>query len=381
MKRSIAIIATIVIIIGGFVISNLLSNSKKPIQRRPQKHTMDPVKVVKVQNKSLRMTFKIGGYISAFDKVELFAEVSGVLLNTPKRFKEGTRFEKDEVLIHIDDAVYKNNVLAQKSSLLNQLTLLLPDLSIDFPDNAKRWENYLHNFDLEKPLYPLPDVSSDQEKYYIASRNIYSQFYTIKGMEATLAKYTLEAPYRGAITMSNINQGTLVRMGQKLGEFTNTDLFELEATANVFQVGHLNVGDEVLLSSEDLPDIYTGRIERINDVIDPKYQSIKVYISTRDKRLKDGMFLEAEIVSNPIPNAIQIETTLLIGKDKLYTITQDSTLALVTINKIAEENGHTIVTGLKDGTLLLGQKLATAQEGKKIEHMAPNGKKQKRVTG
>lgn len=381
MKRLIAIAATVIIIILGIVISNRMSNSKQPMQRLPQRANMNPVNVIKVQNSNLRTTFKISGYLSAYDKVDIYAEVSGVLLETPKRFKEGTRFKKGEVLIHIDDSVYKNNVLAQKSSLLNQLTLLLPDFSIDFPNSAKTWEEYLHNFDLNKPLAPLPEARSDQEKYYIASRNIYNQFYSIKGMEETLAKYTIEAPFDGVITVANINTGTLVRVGQKLGEFTNTDLYELEATAGISEVANLSVGETVTLTSEDIPGAFKGRIERINDVIDPKFQEIKVYISTSDKRLKDGMFLEAEITSKPLANVVRLERKLMIGPTTLYTVKSDSTLELTTVEIAGDEGDYVLVRGLENGTLLLGQQLANAQEGMKITNMGIGGKNNRRKAG
>ena len=44
-------------------------------------------------------------------------------------------------------------------------------------------------------------------------------------MEATLDKYTIKAPFNVVVTQSNINPGTLVRNGQKLGEFINTYLY------------------------------------------------------------------------------------------------------------------------------------------------------------
>lgn len=381
MKKYVAVIITIIIIITGFALNNMLSNQKEHIQRQPQQKRANPVKVIEVKNQSLTTTFKISGYLTAYDKVDLYAEVSGVLLETPKRFKEGTRYSKGDELIHIDDSVYRNNVLAQRSSLLNQLTLLLPDLSIDFPKSARHWEAYLQNYDLNKPLNPLPQAASQQEKYYIASRNIYSQFYSIKGMEETLAKYTLRAPFDGVITESNINQGTLVRQGQKLGEFTSTAVYELEATANLSEVGHLHVGDNVTLTSEDLPGKFKGKIARINDVIDAKFQSIKVYITTSDKRFKEGMFISAEIVSRPFENVIQIDRNLIIGTNSIYTISQDSTLQLKDINIVHDESNVAMIEGLENGTLILGQQLVNAQDGMKIQNMVIGDKKSQRTAG
>jgi multidrug efflux pump subunit AcrA (membrane-fusion protein) len=301
------------------------------------------------------------------DKVELFAEVSGILIRTPKRFKEGNRFSKGELLIQIDDAVYKNNVLAQKSGLLNQITLLLPDLSIDFPESAVKWERYLHNFDLAKPLASLPEPFSDQERYYVASRNIYNQFYQIKSMEETLAKYTIEAPYNGVITQSNINPGTLVRNGQKLGEFTNTSVYEMEASVGINNVQYLKIGDFVQLVSEDIAGNFRGQIQRINEVIDPSTQTVKVYIHTRDPNLKDGMYLIANINSDPIRNAFSLSKDLLVQDQAQVFAVENSTLVLKDIKIVREETAHILVTGLDDGTQILAEQFAEAREGMTIQ--------------
>ncbi|MBC8182003.1 HlyD family efflux transporter periplasmic adaptor subunit [candidate division KSB1 bacterium] len=366
LNKKITIIVTVLIIIVGFALKSFLSNQKEPMKRRPTNRNEKPINLLTVKNENIKTQFDVSGYLNALDKVELFAEVSGILLKTLKRFKEGNRFAKGEALCLIDDRVYRNNVLAQKSSLLNQLTLLLPDLSIDFPESASRWESFLHEFNLQKPLNPLPEPATDQEKYYIASRNIFNLYYSIKSMEETLAKYTIAAPYNGIVTLSNINPGTLVRMGQKLGEYMSTDVYELEATIGMNKIQHINKGDRVVLTSEDIPGKFAGKIQRINNIIDRESQSVKIYITTTENKLKYGMYLTAHITSTEIENAIRIPRSLLQENDKIFTV-NDSTLHLKSVNVVAVENGHVIVKGLEDGSKILGSQIANATDGMKIK--------------
>jgi len=365
LTKKTTLIATVLIIIVGLLINTMLSNQKEPMKRHTMKKNKKPVKILTVKNENIQTQLEIGGHLTAFDKVEIFAEVSGILLLTPKRFKEGIRFSKGETLIKIDDAVYKNNVLAQKSSLMNQLTLLLPDLSIDFSNSAANWQSYLEQFDLEKSLSTLPEPESDKERYYIASRNIFNQYYVIKSMEETLAKYTITAPYSGVVTQSNINPGTLVRMGQKLGVFTNTDVYELEAAASIHEVQHLKPGDKVTLASNDIEGEFQGQVQRINAIIDRNSQTVKVYITTRDKRLKDGMYCTAHIISNPLSNTFRVPRNLDVGNGHIY-ILEDSVLQLKAVEIVAEESEQLIVRGLVNGTQILGEPVSGAYEGKKI---------------
>ncbi|MCP5104074.1 MAG: HlyD family efflux transporter periplasmic adaptor subunit [bacterium] len=349
-------------IVAGVVIGNILSNQKEPMRRKPESAKQKSVPVTTVQNKDINIPIDMSGPLYAYDKVEIFAEVSGVLLNTPKRFKAGTPFKREEVLIKIDDRVYKNNVLAQKSSLLNQLTLLLPDLSIDFPKSTQRWETYLKNMDLHKELKPLPDHTGDKERYYIASRNIYNQYYVIKGMETTLSKYTIRAPYEGVVSRALINPGTLVRVGQKLGEFINTRLYEMEASVSLFDANRLETGQSVTLSSEDVQGTFEGTIRRVNRVIDPTSLLVKVYIHLKDSRLRDGMYLAAKTEGTPVADAVAVSKDLLVENRRLFAV-ENGKLVLKPVRVVAERGDTVIVRGLPDGTRILAAVWAEAREG------------------
>ncbi len=371
INKKLAFLIVFIILVLGLVLQNVLSNQKQPM-RRNNASAIPPVKVLTVENTDIVSQFEIGGHLTAFNNVDIYAEVSGILIETPKRFKPGTRFKKGDVLIKIDDSVYKNQVLAQKSSLLNQLTLLLPDLSIDYPGNIGEWEKYLHDFKLDKPLAPLPEPSSDQERYYIASNNIYNLYYTVKSQEATLEKYTISAPYDGIVTESNINPGTLVRTGQNLGEFTNTEMYEMEAFASIYEVEQLHIGDVVTLATDDVEGEFKGTIQRINQVIDPNSQTLKVYIVTTDNRLREGMYCTATINTREIKNACRVSRNLLVGEANLYKIQQDSTLKLVDINVVTGDDDDVIIQDLADGTMLLGQPMTNAYNGMKIGKMITN---------
>jgi len=364
------------ILLLGIIINNVLSRQKQPMNRKPLGSKQKSVRILTVQNGDVPTTVYLTGPLYAYNKIELYAEVSGVLQETQKRFKEGFRYQKGDVLLKIDDRVYKNNMLAQKSGLLNQITLLLPDLSIDFPESAKNWEAYLETFDFDKPLEPLPNPDSNQERYYIAARNIYNQFFAVKAMEETLAKYTLRAPFNGVVTEANINPGTLVRTGQKLGAFASTSVLEMEGAVGIREVGRLRVGQEVTLTSEIIKGEFAGKIQRINPVIDRTTMTAKVFIHTRDTRLTDGMYLNARIQASPIKNAFAIPRYLVFDGDKIFTI-ENSVLAPKEVEIVAELGDQVIIRGLADGTRILGETWAEAREGVKLPSASkpPNASK------
>jgi membrane fusion protein (multidrug efflux system) len=358
------------ILLMAVVISFVLSQQKEPLRRRPSAQADRPLALMTVKLQDIRPEIRMTGPLTAYHRVDLYAEVSGILQTGEPAFRAGVAIKKDSILLKIDDRVYLNNVLAQRSSLLNELTLFLPDFIIDFPDRATVWENYLKGYSIYQNLKPLPDAVYDQERYYIASRNIYQQYYSIKSMEETLSKYTIHAPFDGIIALADINPGTLIRVGQKLGEFVGTDLFEMEAAVTLDEAQLLKPGQSVLLTTEDMPGTFEGIIRRINSVIDPASMTVKVYIHSRDTRLRDGLYMIGITHGLPVKAVVPLKRDLLVD-GRVYAV-EDSVLVLKPVSMIFDAGEQVLVRGLPDGIVLLNEVWTEARVGKHLPTRNPN---------
>ncbi|MGD8778306.1 MAG: efflux RND transporter periplasmic adaptor subunit [Ignavibacteria bacterium] len=367
MKKHLTWMIAIVILIVGLLTSGILSSQKEELKRMPVDNTKK-IKTEIITNGQIVKTVKASGTTEALNKIEIYAEVSGVLQFAEKEFREGTRFSKGEVILKIDDAVKRNQVLAEKSTLLNNFTTLLPDLSIDFPDEVAKWENYLKEFNLEEDIKPLPETNSQKEKYYIAAHNVYSQYYTIKSDEETLEKYTIEAPYDGVVTVSNIIPGSLVRTGQKLGEFINLNIYEIPVNVSIEDIASITVGQVVELLSTDVSKPMAGIIKRINSIIDKSSQTVLVYITSNDGRIKEGMYVTAVIQEKLDEKGVTLSKELIINRNQLYAV-EDSTLVLKDIEIQGEDNDKVYVTGLPDGTEILSSTYDNSKNGIKLSEL------------
>ena len=366
MSRSrTTLLLTGAIMIVGVAIAGLLAAQKKPLKVAPRSGDREAVEVIAASNSDLSYRFEVSGTISAWNKIDLYAEVSGILEDTEIPFREGQAAQGGQVLIRVDDAVYANTLMAEKSSLLTDLTKLLADVSIDFPEREPVWKEYLDNFRLDQPLQPLPEPASTKERNYVAARNIYLRFHSIEGMTAQLNKYTIKAPFTGVITEANIKPGTLVRNGQKLGEFCSTADFELKAGVGLGEIDHISVGDQVTLISADRPGTFRGVIERVNNRIEPRSQTVSVYIRIRDDRLRDGMYLTATLQSTEQADVVRLPKALLVSSNSLFVI-RDSLLALQEVEVVAETGDDVLVRNIADGTLVLAEDIEGAIEGMKI---------------
>ena len=148
-----------------------------------------------------------------------------------------------------------------------------------------------------------------------------------------MEKYQIRAPFSGVISMANITENTLARVGQKLGELTNTYVYEMEAAVLEQDIDLIKVGSQVTLYSETTGQNWKGTVARISQTIDPSTQTIKVFIRTAGKGLKEGMYLSALAEGRKIDNALEIDRNLLMDQNQVYHV-QDSTLKLAKVNPV-----------------------------------------------
>ena len=353
-------VIAVIIVVTGIVIGRLLGSGKTQQERTVPKRDSQ-VPVTEITNGQVQRNITMNGKVQAVKKIEIYAEVTGVFVDGDKPFREGRRFSKGEVLLRIEDSVYRNTVLAEKSSLLNELTLLMPDLLIDFPEYAGPWKQYLEDFSIDKPLRPLPSAPNDRLRNYVAARNIYNKFFAVRSMEETLAKYRIIAPFDGVVTVSEANPGILVRNGQKLGEFAATTAFELELSAPVRDAAFIRQGGRVLLSSDDFDGLIEATVARVNETIDPDTQTVGVYVLLNDPRLKDGMYLSASL-EVPVNAAAVIARELLDRENRMFVL-RDSILTLLPVEVVSVDGKTAIVRGIQDGMMILAEPMEGAYSG------------------
>jgi multidrug efflux pump subunit AcrA (membrane-fusion protein) len=352
MKRLKYVIIIILLLGGAWILASILSSQNKDDLRKTVEKMVSKESVIKVKNEIQFSVINTNGRMYAFNKVEIFAEVGGVLEESSNSFKAGHRYKKGDVMISINSDVYRNSLLAKKSNLLSELSFLLADAKADFPDSYQKWQSYLDAYDLNKPLLPLPENLSNRETMYLASRNILSLFYEIKSMQANYEKYSIEAPFNGVVTQSNINPGTLVRNGQNLGEFINSYLYEMAVPVKTADLQKISIGKAVELTTVDTDKIYKGKIVRINLMVDQQTQSVQVYIQSSDKGILDGMFFNVAINVHSDNKLARIPLQAVHNGSQVKIKTEEST-KLVDVTIVEKTATDYLVDGLIDGSLVV----------------------------
>jgi len=361
-KRKIILsILGVVLIIAAIFAAKAIIDSKEQPKPNIQK-TVKTVFVDTIQNSTVSINIPANGNLVAKRRVELFAEVQGVFRYSSQPFKPGQAYKKGQTLLKIDAEEYAASVQSAKSDLYNRITAIMPDLRMDYPDIFDKWQKYLNNFDVNGSIPPLPEPESDKERYFVNGRGVNAAYYNIKNLEQRLVKYRISAPFDGVLTEALVTEGTLIRNGQKLGEFIDPDVYELQVSIAKQYADLLQVGEEVSLTNNNATKTYQGSVSRINARIDQATQTVSVFIEVEGSNLKEGMYMQANLDAKKEENAIEIDRSLVSDRNEIFTV-QDSVLQSIEVNPVYFSDKKAVIKGVPNGEVILSRQVSGAYNG------------------
>lgn len=366
IRKTILAVLGILLVVGAYYVAQQTIANRQERKPRKAKKLETGAFVQVVRNTSTPITITTSGNLAAKNRVDLFAEVQGIFKSSSRPFKPGTWYKKGSVLLELDKKEEVIALKAQKSSFYNQLVLLIPDLRLDYPDAIEKWDKYVSAFDINRPLKNLPKPESEKEKLFLSGRNIYTAFYNVQNLESQLENYTIYAPFSGVLIDAAVNPGALIRPGQNLGTFIDQSVYELEVAVNTAYGDLLGIGKTVQLHNVENTKKWTGKVIRVNSIVDPASQTIPTFIQVRGKNLKAGMYLEADITAQEEKNTFEINRKLLVENEKVF-IVRDSVLDLVKVEPIYFKEKTVVVKGLEDGMLVLSKAIPSAFSGMKVK--------------
>ncbi|MCB0409559.1 MAG: efflux RND transporter periplasmic adaptor subunit [Flavobacteriales bacterium] len=367
-KRKI-IILSVVFLILFLIVFRLSSGEKGGSQQGGQNiENKKYVKVHKINNDTVNIFVNGYGRVSSSRNITLSSEVQGVLLNAGFELKPGQSFHSGQLLFKINDKEAQLALKARKSGFLNLMATILPDIKIDFSDNAAAWSGFLDQIDLDKPLPELPTFKSNKEKTFLAAKNVLAEYYNIKGEEERVKKYNVYAPFDGSIVDVTAEIGTIVNPGSPIATIIKTVALEVSVPITPKDVKLIHVGSKVELMSEDKKMTWQGKVNRIAQNINPNTQSVDVYIGIEEgvkQSLYNGMYVEVNIQAEDLADADEIPRRSFLNDERVY-IVRDSLLIKKQPTIIKRNKNSYVIQGMKDGDLVVIEPIPGAVDSMKV---------------
>ena len=369
IKTVLRALAGLAILAVGLVVMNALIGLKEAPPVKPRPAVARTVKAMAAMPDTLVPTVGIEGRVQALRRMTVLSEVSGVLPVGGKEFREGVRFNAGEVMLRLDDAEPRANLVAQRSQWLQLLAGSLADVSIDFPDRTEVWQDYVRELQVDQTLAALPEPATERERLYLTGRGIISGFHAIRSAEERLAKFAVRAPFSGVVTATNVEPGSVVRVGQPLGTLVGTDLFEVKSALHARHLDKLAPGQEVVLRDEAGAVVATGAVARISGTVDVATQSASVYSEVSaapGMTLRDGRYLSGEVSMTPMADVVSLDAGLVVENHAVFVIEGDQ-LATVPVEVVHRDADVVLVRGLDGGVPLLAEPVSGAHAGLLVE--------------
>ena len=366
-----------IIIVGAFIfivafsygiMRFLIARGEEP-PMRPPVEAKRYVKADPVQYRTVVSPVEGTGRMVSFAQLDLVAEASGKIIVSNISLKKGSRFSKGDVLFTIYPDESALALKARKSRFLNSLANLLPDLAIDFPEQEQTFRDFFNAVNLELSLPSFPKVQNEQLRIFLSSRDVLSEYYSIKKDELQLSRHTLKAPFDGAYTDIYLEAGAYTNMGGRVARAIRTDMLEMEVPLERFDARWVKVGDRTVMRDEERNFQWEGVVVRKSPFVDAENQSQAIFIRLRnnaDKPLLAGAYLKATFPGQPIEDVMEIPRNVVFNTNEVF-IVNEARLHKRTIDIVKVNKKTLLFKGLKEGEMLVMQPLINVQEGTRVE--------------
>ena len=323
------------------------------------------LKIVSVQianNSNQNSEIKSSGRVVSLNNITISSETSGKLEGNFS-IKKGVKFRKGSVLFKVKNTDMYLLLKAKKSKFMNLLSSNLAEIKLDFTDEYKKWDDFFNSLSLEKTIGNLPETNTSKEKNFIISRGIMSEYLSVKSDEEKLRKYTVRAPFDGVISKSYTDIGANVNMGSPVIDVIRDGKKEVELTINTSENEFIKIGSEVSLT--DGTNTFVGKITRKGNFVNEKTQNISVFteISSDNKMIYSGMYLEGTISSNITNNVCKIPRRSIFSENNIYVVNSENKLEIMSVEIISYQGSNVLVSGINNNTMVVNEPLIDVTEG------------------
>lgn len=246
---------------------------------------------------TLVLTVSAPGEASSWQQTIVRSQVSGQV--TAVRVSENQAMAPGAVLIEIDPTEYQLQVEEAQARLRQaEMTYRETTLSDDQIED--------------------PRVRAERDTAARARSGLDAALVAVERAELNLQRTRIVAPFAGRIANLMVVPGQFVNAGDELLTVQAMDPIRVDAKVLEGNIGFLAVGRTARVTFSAFPgEVFEGRIETLNPVVDPEFRNARVSISVRNPggRILPGMFARATLPAKRFPDRILVPNEAILERD------------------------------------------------------------------
>ncbi|OHX65056.1 efflux RND transporter periplasmic adaptor subunit [Flammeovirga pacifica] len=370
MSKKVISILGVIILIGGsaFLSFKLIENKPNP-KKAIKEEKVISIKAQKVNFTDVKNDQSFHGRVNAAQTFILSSEVAGRITPTQVQLKEGNTFRRGQRLVHIFDEDMKAALKSSKSSFMNTMASTLADIKIDYKEEYQKWYDFFTSVKIDQPLPELPQINSNQERFFLASRNVITEYFAIQQSEINLNKYNVNAPFNGTFKSVRLEAGSIVSPGTEIGVISRTDVLEVVVEVEPLNAKWIKKGDKVMVKTESrVPTEIQGTVIRKSKIVDAQSQTIKVFVNihpTTKSDIYEGQFVQVTFEGDIINNVIELPREAVMEGKYVFTVEKNA-LVKKEIQVIKTNHDSYFIKGLQNEDVLVEESVFNGKEGAKV---------------
>ncbi len=258
------------------------------------------VEAVETRYGSLPLTQRLSGIVEAENQVEIFPELSAVIVEV--NVKDGDPVRRGQALVRLRDNEFQERLkqaqagyqiaLAQQQQAEAKLITIESDL--------KRIEKLA-----EQGLTSITELETAQTNAIsaradvaLAKARVEQAKATVDERKETLSQTIVRSPVDGSVGNRNAEVGMLVNGNTKLFTLGQLDNVRIKVVLSDRMIQYIREGQRVEIIDENVPEgIIDAKLSRISPFLNPVTHSTDAEIDLENKEglLKPGMFVTVDI--------------------------------------------------------------------------------------
>ena len=350
----------LIILLVGLAVSIMLAISKPEKQAGPPVMAPLPELAARVATPRAEIiNISSQGSVNARTRVQLVAQVSGLVENVSDNFVAGGYFKSGEVLLQIDPRDYRIALAQARSALATARQALAEEKGKAL--QAKREWRDLGDKEANELFLRKPQQAAAEASVEAAQANL-------EKAELDLERTQIKLPYKGRVLSTQTHLGQYLGPGSSIAEVYATDLLEVRLPLLPQQVDLLG-----LLEHQEAPRLpvslfstfgtntvkWTGQLTRLEAGVDPQTRLFYAVVELKPEQTgvrgveaRPGMFVDAVIASEPVEGVEVLPRSALVNNNQLLTVI-DTEVKAIEVEVLQIDDREVRVRYLPAGELVL----------------------------
>ncbi len=378
IRKFFTLFGTIGILAGGVALIFMMGQLRPKPERQEPDIAPPTVFYTTSETRSVTLDVTAQGEVRPLTDISLTAQVSGRVVATAENFVNGGAFDKNDMLIRIEDAEYRAGAAGAKARVAQAEEALRRE-EAEGALARRDYDDLGRESDPTELALRIPQLAQARANFDAAKAEHTAAL-------LNLERTRIRAPFTGRVRERIVGIGQFVSPGAQLGRIFSTDVAEIRLPLTdtdltklglpiAFVATEENPGPPVALTAFVAGEQHewTGRIARADGSIDAATRQVFVVAVVDDPYgagaddgmpLIMGLFVDATIRGKPFHNAIVLPRSALYGRDTVYVITDEAKLDERTVRIVSTDRDTiTISGGVNAGERVVTSPLRGADDG------------------